>query len=142
MCDAIKGYEDIHSDTPYIEAWTSGEVGYIDMLYVPPSLRGQGHGPKLVNDWIASLDDGIKRVKLTACTLGGADGMQFWSGLGFHLAYTGQVYDEIERVMVRAVNGYSEPVKEVIQPNEVDWRDLYEGAIEAKHFLLHPQFKM
>jgi GNAT superfamily N-acetyltransferase len=139
MCEPVKGYEDIHSDTPYIEAWTSGEVGYIDMLYVPPSLRGEGHGTKLVNDWIGSLDASIKRVKLTACTLGGMDGFAFWSGMGFELAYTGHVYHEVERIMVRGVNGYSMPVQEFIHSDDEGLRDLYEGADELKHFQLHPQ---
>ncbi|UUA75258.1 GNAT family N-acetyltransferase [Cellvibrio sp. QJXJ] len=138
--EAVPGYEDIHQEKPYIDAYTVGEVAYIDTLYVPPPFRKQGIGAKLVNDWLATLEPGVKRVKLMAATLGGSDSMKFWKKLGFTPAYTGALYDEIENALTLGVNGYSTPAPEVIAPED-DCRHWIEDVEDELHFQKNPQVK-
>jgi len=134
----VPGFEDIHSDDPYITAWSEQEVAYIDVLYVPPHMRGQGIGPSLVKEWIGGLDATVKRVKLMAGNLGGCDAIKFWSKLGFVKAYTGELYPEIENTMVLGVNGFSMPVPEAIEKGD-DFRHWIEGLEDKEHYNRFPQ---
>lgn len=139
--NGIKGFEDIHSEKPYLTSWVEKDVAYIDILYVPPHMRSQGVGRKLVQDWIAGLDIKIKRVKLKAATLGGTDAVAFWERLGFVHAYEGVLYHEIENTMTIGVNGYSQPIKEIISADDDD-RHWIESTEDVKHFLKNPQHKL
>jgi ribosomal protein S18 acetylase RimI-like enzyme len=139
MSESIKGYEDIHSEEPYLNASFVQDVAYIDMLYVPPNLRNKGVGSKLVQEWVSTLGIQIKRVKLMACTLGGKDGIHFWESLGFTKAFSGgSLYSEIENTMVLGVNGYSQPVPEFIQEHD-DFRHWSDYSEDLPHFNAHPQ---
>lgn len=131
-------YEDIHSDFPYLKGWESGEVAYIDILYVPPDFRRQGKGTQLVNDWLLQLSGDVKRVKLKAVTLGGYDAVNFWCKLGFVNAYTGFLYHEIQDTMTIGVNGYENPAPEFISEADID-RHWLEGPEDLIHFSRHPQ---
>lgn len=134
----VPGFEDIHSEQPYINTWADQEVAYVDILYVPPHMRGQGIGPQLVKDWLANLDLSVKRVKLMAGNLGGCDAVAFWQKLGFIKAYTGEVYPEIENTMVLGVNGYDAPVTEIIEVGD-DFRHWIECEKDEDHFNRFPQ---
>lgn len=139
MCSAIPGYEDIHQETPYLDADIDGEVAYVDMIYVPPSMRGRGIGVKLVNEWLLNLDLNVKRVKLKAATLGGSDAIAFWERLGFQKAYAGDhLYQEIDSAMVLGVNGYSTPVPEIILQGD-EYRHWTECEQDKAHLAAHPQ---
>lgn len=142
MLGAIKGFEDIHQEKPYIkfDGFLSDEVLHIDILYVPPSLRGRGIGAKVFNEWVESLPCNVKRVRLMACSLGGSDGVAFWKGLGFKNAYTGNLYDEIENALVLGINGYSTPVPEIIAEGD-DYRHWMESTEDKAHLVQNPQVK-
>ena len=126
-----KGYEDIYSDTPYIniDGGEDCKCQYIDMLYIPPHLRGQGHGKRLVEEFIAKIPTGVERVRLTASALGSGDSRPFWESLGFKSAYYGNTdsdWFDVECVMVKGVNGHRTPRAEKLTSENNSDRQMHE----------------
>jgi predicted GNAT family acetyltransferase len=142
--EMIKGYEDIHSNTAYLEydAGEESEVAYVETLYVPPWQRGKGVGAEMFKEWVKTLPSNVRRVRLKAATLGGSDSLKFWQRLGFTEAFSGHLYPEIENTMVLGVNGYSNPVVEDIAEDD-EWRHwCCEEEADKKHLSENPQVKI
>ena len=132
------GYEDIYSDNPYLREEMDGdnsECCYIELIYVPPHLRGKGHGKTLVDSFLSSLPKHIKRVRLKACALGSGDTAPFWESFGFRPAYTGDLdgpqYD-LTGILVLGVNGCKTPRTERLTAETND-REMFECADDLNH---------
>jgi hypothetical protein len=112
-----KGYEDIYSDIPYIDAdedqCINGSVKMLlHVLYVPPYLRGQGIGTELFTNWLNALPINIVQIDLKSCSLGSGHTKAFWEKLGFVPAYSGCTdtsEGDATDILVRATNGHDAP---------------------------------
>lgn len=106
---APKGFEEIYSDTPYIDTEQDGDRILIHMLYVPQHLRGQGKGRELVNNLLAELPDDVKSVRLKSATLDNGDPMGFWLSFGFKPAYDCTCKENLN-ILNLSVNGH-DPIR-------------------------------
>ena len=84
-----KGYEDIFSDTPYIDFDIEGDKAIIHLMYMPPKLRGNGFGKTMLAQWFSLLDESVTHVVLKSCSLGTGHTKPFWALFGFESAYYG-----------------------------------------------------
>lgn len=137
--DPIPGYEDIHSNEPYINvdhSSSNSKCCYIDMIYVPPHLRGQGIGKKLVLDFIENeLESNKERIRLISCDLGSGDSKKFWEEFGFKQAYYGNTdseWGELKDIMVLGVNGHYTPKPEKLTSRNND-REMHECEEDLRH---------
>jgi predicted GNAT family acetyltransferase len=87
--EAEKGYEDIHSDTPYIDFDIEGDKALIHLVYMPPKLRGHGFGKAMFANWLNQLDTHVTHAILKSCSLATGHTKPFWTSLGFKSAYYG-----------------------------------------------------
>mgnify|MGYP005987730575 CR=1 FL=1 len=105
-----KGYEDIHSDTPYIDFEIEGDQAIIHLMYMPPQLRGHGFGKTMITRWFALLDKNITHVVLKSCSLGTGHTKPFWEKFGFESAYFGCTdEDNAKDILVVGTNGHPTP---------------------------------
>jgi GNAT superfamily N-acetyltransferase len=125
--------QDMHSDEPYLEADYGSETSeccYIDMIYVPPKLRGQGLGKKLVTDFIKNeIEPHRKRIRLKACDLGSGHTQKFWESLGFKKAYYGNTdseWGDVDDIMVLGVNGSPTPKAQKLTSHNNSEREMHE----------------
>lgn len=86
---AEKGYEDIHSDTPYIDFDYDGNKAIVHLFYMPPHLRGNGLGIGMFHNWLNQLDNVITHIVLKSCKLSTGHTKPFWESFGFKPAYCG-----------------------------------------------------
>jgi GNAT superfamily N-acetyltransferase len=128
-----KGYEDIYSDTPYLNFDMGGKDAkcwYIDQMYVPPNLRGNGEGKRLIKEFLENeLDSDVQRVRLIACSLGSGDTRAFYKSLGFNQCYYGNTDGEdgdIGNIMVLGVNGFPTPRSEKVTSRNNE-REMHES---------------
>lgn len=107
-----KGYEDIYSNTPYIDFDIDGDQATIHIMYIPPKLRGHGFGKTMITRWFALLDKNITHVVLKSCSLGTGHTKPFWEKFGFESAYFGCTdTDEgnAKDILVVGTNGHPTP---------------------------------
>lgn len=107
-----KGYEDIHSDTPYIDYDVEGDKAIIHIMYMPPQLRGHGFGKTMFASWLGQIDKSITHVILKSCSLGTGHTKPFWESFGFVSAYCGCTEtDEGDAtdILVVGTNGHPTP---------------------------------
>lgn len=71
--------------TPFLATHVSGDVAWIDVLFVPEERRRQGFGRRMLCDWLKNLPDTIKKIQLLAVELDGASPIGFWRKMGFEV---------------------------------------------------------
>ncbi|WP_310622219.1 GNAT family N-acetyltransferase [Flexibacterium corallicola] len=124
-----KGFEDIFSTQPYIKAWEDESILYIDMLYVPPSLRGTGIGTQLAKSTMAQASSLIQRVRLRSAALGSGHTMPFWKSLGFQPAYDvtrlSEDIDNVADILVMGLNNHPTPAP-IPLTDDSEFRDIIE----------------
>ena len=134
------GYEDIFSNTPYLtEDWGGGDgkCCYIDQVYVPPGLRGQGLGKELFRKFLSGIPEHVERIRLKSCELSSGHTKPFWESLGFQSAYEGDIDGpdgDLSDILVMGVNGHTTPPPEVLTA-ETNWRELHELKADKLHVL-------
>jgi hypothetical protein len=69
--------------TPFLATHLSGDVAWIDVLFVPEERRHQGFGRRMVMEWLSKLPATIKKIELLAVDLDGGSPVGFWKKLGF-----------------------------------------------------------
>jgi hypothetical protein len=104
-----KSYEDIYSDTPYMDFDLEGDNATLHLLYIPTRLRGKGCGTDMVHNWYNQMPENINRITLKTGALGSGDTKPFWEKFGFKNAYCGKLNDEAIDVMVLGVNNHKTP---------------------------------
>lgn len=113
-----KGYEDIYSPEPYMDAEEDGNRYLVHMMYVPPNQRAGGLGQKLFKDFLSALPAHIQYIRLKSCSLGSGDSLPFWTSLGFRPAYDCTCDDNL-RILHLPVNGFSAvPIEKVENEEE------------------------
>lgn len=135
-----KGYEDIYKDKPYLDIDMGGndsKCWYIDMMYVPPNLRGNGEGKKLFEEFIKNdLDSDVNRLRLKSCALGAGCTLAFWESLGFKKAYYGNTdsdWADVENIMVLGVNNNPTPKPEKLTSRNNKDREMHECQADLDH---------
>lgn len=108
-----KGFEDIHSDKPYLDWDVDGKRVLLHMLYIPRTQRRNGVGKYLFQQLISELPEDIEYIRLKSACLGSGDTITFWKSLGFKSAYECTCEDNL-RILHLAVNGFELPVVEII----------------------------
>jgi hypothetical protein len=69
--------------TPFLATHLSGDVAWIDVLFVPREQRHQGYGRRMFCEWMAKLPATVKKIQLLAVDLDGGSPVGFWRKLGF-----------------------------------------------------------
>ena len=69
--------------TPFLATHLNDDVAWIDVLFVPKEYRHQGHGRRMVLEWLSKLPATIKKIELLAVDLDGGSPVGFWKKLGF-----------------------------------------------------------
>ena len=83
---AIVGLLQIYEGHPVASTW------YVGLLVLDRSIRGQGHGARVVHDLLGEADrHGVADIRV-AVDLLNVDALRFWHGLGF---------DRIEKIVTR-----------------------------------------
>ena len=137
------GYEDIFSNTPYLEEdWGGGDgkCCYIDQVYVPPGLRGQGLGKELFRKFLSEIPKHVERIRLKSCALGSGHTRPFWEAVGFRSAYQGDLdapWGDLSDIMVMGVNGHPTPPQEVLTAETND-RQMHEEKADKVHTSKEP----
>jgi hypothetical protein len=93
------------------------ETAYIEMMHVPPALRGAGHGRAHYAQWESSLPKTVKLVHLHAADTGAGPSDGFWQRMGYDYRYDyGRDVDtaegphyEASKEMWKGVNGHPTP---------------------------------
>lgn len=97
-------------DEPYISAHLSGNVLWIDMMYVPPQMRRRGFGAKYYKDWEKSIPSTVRLIRLMAADTGSGLSNGFWERMDFEYQYDGENLDyETSQYMWKGVNGNPTP---------------------------------
>ena len=69
--------------TPFLATHLTDDVAWIDVLFVPQEYRRQGHGRRMVVEWLSKLPATIKKIELLAVDLDGGSPVGFWKKMGF-----------------------------------------------------------
>lgn len=69
--------------TPFLATHLTDDVAWIDVLFVPKENRNQGHGRRMVLEWLSKLPATIKKIELLAVDLDGGSPVGFWRKMGF-----------------------------------------------------------
>lgn len=93
-------------NVPFLSARVHDHVAWITWLYVPPEMRRQGIGRRMVDDWEAHMPADVREVRLLAADVDGEDPIPFWEKLGFHDEAVPPWVGEVRvRLMSRGVAG-------------------------------------
>lgn len=117
-----EGYEDIFKPFPYIESDVTESVAYLEQIFTPASLRGNGFGTSMLKNWIDSLPESVTQIRLVA--VDGVSGctLEFYKSFGFKHAYT--CLDGIDdvhtsRILTMGVNGNETVEAEELKKGQV-----------------------
>lgn len=101
------------STEPYIDAHRSGGRVIIDMLWVPPSQRGEGVGTRYYEEWEKTIPPDVTRIEAWAAdTEGEGNSDRFWESLGFEYKFEGEedkLDYESAHWMWKGANGHPTP---------------------------------
>lgn len=97
--------------TPFLATHLTDDVAWIDVLFVPQEYRCQGHGRRMVLEWLSKLPATINKIELLAVDLDGGSPVGFWKKMGF---------DVEDRYYPEIMTGcyMSHPLKEEAQPQK------------------------
>lgn len=104
-----KGFEDIFKSYPYLRDEFDGRVAYVEMIFVPKSIRGNGIGKAMLKNWLNELPSEIEEVCLTAINGCSGDTLEFYKAFGFQYKYSSfskKTDDHTRRIMILGVNGH------------------------------------
>ena len=108
-----------NSVEPYIDAHVSGDVIWIDMIFVPFDQRNKGVGRALYEKWEKELPADITLVRLMAADTGSGQSSDFWDAMGFEFQYDGEDLDyESSQYMWLGVNGHPTPATVLVDDND------------------------
>lgn len=69
---------------PFMATRMRGDVAWITWLYVPPTMRRQGVGRRMVETWREHIPGVIREIRLVPAPIDDEDPTPFWEKLGFH----------------------------------------------------------